>query len=56
MAIKTGGYQSGRTYRWYRSMGHNPISAASMLVTAEMLLVAFMVLIGFVIGFSGVLL
>lgn len=30
MKVRSGGYQTGRTYRWYRDMGHWPHSAFSM--------------------------
>jgi hypothetical protein len=35
MSVKIGGYQSGCTYRWYREMGHNPLSACFMLIPAS---------------------
>lgn len=38
--VKTGGYQSGRSYRWYREMGHNPLSAWHMRWSTVILFVA----------------
>lgn len=44
MTVKTGGYQSGKTYRWYRSMGHSSISAWCMVYADKLLVVELIIL------------
>lgn len=53
MTVRTGGYQTGMSYRWYRSMGHNPVSALHMMYAWHVigaLWFVLMGLLGFVLG------
>lgn len=43
MAVKQGGYQMGRAYSWYRSQGHNVVSASFMLLPSEVIFWALIV-------------
>lgn len=40
--VELGGYQTGCSYSWYRHMGHNPISAAFMLIPGKWLMYAML--------------
>lgn len=42
--IRSGGYQTGLTYRQYRAYGHNPFSAWLMRHSDHLLLLTFVVL------------
>lgn len=51
--VRPGGFQVGRSYAWYRSMGHNPVSAFSMRWANQLnmaTLVFLAVLIGWILG------
>jgi hypothetical protein len=53
MTVREGGYQTGRSYQWYRAMGHNPLSAFHMRHGGLILQIEIFVLsamIGYILG------
>ncbi len=52
-SVNSGGYQTGKSYLWYRSMGHNPLSAGFMVYGNRILYVEILVasaILGFLLG------